>query len=127
MEDHGPIDERWTEETSDLLRSAADYAVDYLQTLPTRRVHPLAKPGDLRHILGTDLPENGDDGEEIIETLVAAGERGAVASAGPRYFGFVIGGSLPAALAADWLATAWDQDAVVYALSPAGAVVEDIA
>src|SRR4051794_12753603 len=120
-------DSRWGDETSELLRSAADYAVDYLQTLPTRRVHPLAKPGDLRQILGTDLPTDGDDAEEIIETLVAAGELGAVASAGPRYFGFVIGGSLPAALAADWLTSAWDQDAVLYALSPAAAVAEDIA
>src|SRR3954463_16362185 len=113
-------DERWGEETADLLRSAADYAVDYLHTLPTRRAHPLASASDLRQPLGTDLPEQGDDGEEIIETLVAAGEHGVVASAGPRYFGFVIGGSLPAALAADWLATAWDQNAGLYASSPVG-------
>ena len=126
MEPRGS-DSRWGDETAELLRSAADYAVDYLHTLPTRRVHPLAKPADLRAILGGELPDHGAEGEEIIETLVAAGERGAVASAGPRYFGFVIGGSLPAALAADWLATAWDQDAVLYALSPAGAVVEDVA
>jgi glutamate/tyrosine decarboxylase-like PLP-dependent enzyme len=126
MEPRGS-DSRWGDETAELLRSAADYAIDYLHTLPTRRVHPLANPTDLRAILGPELPERGAEGEEIIETLVAAGERGAVASAGPRYFGFVIGGSLPAALAADWLATAWDQDAVLYALSPAGAVVEDVA
>ena len=77
-------DSRWGDETADLLRSAADYAVDYLHTLPTRRVHPLAKPTDLRAILGTELPEQGADGEEIIETLVAAGERGVVASARVR-------------------------------------------
>src|SRR4051812_7007832 len=116
-------DSPWGEETADLLRSAADYAVDYLHTLPTRRVHPLTTPADLRQILGTELPSDGDDGEQIIESLVAAGERGAVASAGPRYFGFVIGGSLPAALAADWLATAWDQNAGLYASSPVGGVV----
>src|SRR3954469_18477084 len=126
MESRGS-DSPWGEETADLLRSAADYAVDYLHTLPTRRVHPLAKPADLQTILGSELPQRGEDGEEILETLVAAGERGVVASAGPRYFGFVIGGSLPTALAADWLASAWDQDAVLYALSPAGAVAEDVA
>src|SRR3954465_4280989 len=126
MEPRGS-DSRWGDETAELLRSAADYAVDYLHTLPTRRVHPLANSGDLRAILGTELPAQGAEDEEIVETLVAAGERGAVASAGPRYFGFVIGGSLPAALAADWLATAWDQDAVLYTASPAAAVAEDVA
>ena len=104
--------------TAELLRSTTDQAIDYLHTLPTRRVHPLAKPADLAPIFGTDAARDRRyRPRTILATLREVGERGVVASAGPRYFGFVIGGSLPAALAADWLATAWDQDAVLYALS----------
>jgi glutamate/tyrosine decarboxylase-like PLP-dependent enzyme len=120
-------DERWGDEVADLLRSTTEQAIEYLQTLPTRRVHPLAKPDDLRPVLGDHLPETGDPAINVLSTLQFLGENGVVASAGPRYFGFVIGGSMPAALAADWLATAWDQNAVLYALSPAGAIAEDVA
>ena len=69
----------------------------------------------------------GEDPARSSRRSLAVGERGVVASAGPRYFGFVIGGSLPAALAADWLTTAWDQDAVCTRSRPAGAVAEEVA
>lgn len=120
-------DHRWGEETADLLRSSADQAIDYLRTLPARRVHPLSGPEELREILDGPLPERGADATDTLKTLVAAGDRGAVASAGPRYFGFVIGGSLPVALAADWLSAAWDQNGVLYTLSPVAAVAEAVA
>ena len=63
----------------------------------------------------------------MIDELAAALQPGLVASAGPRYFGFVTGGTLPAALAADWLVSAFDQNAAMWVMSPAAAVVEEIA
>lgn len=114
--------------TPALLRAAAKRAIAFRQSLPDRRVGPA--PGltyaELRDALDGGLPDEGELPEAVIERLVRAAEPGLVASAGPRYFGFVIGGSLPAALAADWLAAAWDQNAGLYASSPAGSVVEEV-
>jgi glutamate/tyrosine decarboxylase-like PLP-dependent enzyme len=120
-------DERWGEETADLLRATAEHSIDFLRTLPDRRVHPLATAAEMRDLIGGPLPEDGIEPAEIINGLAYAGERGVVATAGPRYFGFVIGGAVPAAVAADWLATAWDQNAAFHSLSPIGAVAEEAA
>jgi glutamate/tyrosine decarboxylase-like PLP-dependent enzyme len=124
-------DSHWGPDTADLLRAATERSIDFLQTLHDRRVHPLATPTELRALLdagtGGAMPADGDSSSEIVADLVTAGERGAVASAGPRYFGFVIGGSLPATLAADWLTSAWDQNGVLYSTSPLAAVAESVA
>ncbi|MEX2547017.1 MAG: aminotransferase class V-fold PLP-dependent enzyme [Chloroflexota bacterium] len=119
-------DERWGAETADLLRQTADDAIDFLGTLPDRHVNAQATLAELRAAMGGELPKVGESAPDVVRSLATAANRGLVASAGPRYFGFVIGGSLPAALAADWLTSAWDQNAVLYTLSPAAAVAEEV-
>jgi glutamate/tyrosine decarboxylase-like PLP-dependent enzyme len=102
-----------------LLRAAA-LAAAWLETLPERHVGAAGEPHGLR----SALPERGEDAVAVIEGLAAAVEPGLVASAGPRYFGFVTGGALPAAVAADWLTSAWDQNACLHVMSPAAAAAE---
>ena len=77
--------------------------------------------------MGGPLPDGPSDPVEVVEALAAAADPGLVATAGPRFFGFVIGGSLPAALGAEWLTAAWDQNACFYVSSPAAAVAEEVA
>jgi glutamate/tyrosine decarboxylase-like PLP-dependent enzyme len=110
----------------ELLYRAAELALTFLDALPERRVGASAGVDELRAALGGPLPVTGEKPAAVIEGLVRAVDAGLVASAGPRYFGFVIGGGLPAAVAADWLTSAWDQNAGLYATSPAAAVVEEV-
>ena len=110
----------------ELLRRTADLAAAYVESLGERPVFPHVDPDDLREALGGPLPEEPVPPEEVVEELAAAAEPGLVAMGSGRYFGFVIGGALPAALAADWLATAWDQNAGLYAGGPSASVVEQV-
>ncbi len=110
----------------DLLKRAADHAVAYLDTIADRHVGAMATGDELRQQLAVPLPDAGDAEEVVIDALAMAGALGTVATQGPRYFGFVVGGSVPAATAADWLVSAWDQNAGVYVLSPIVSVVEDV-
>src|SRR5437868_609435 len=110
-----------------LLHATADLAADFLESLPDR---PVGVPQDvaaLRRTLGGTMPDGPRDPGTVIADLARDAEPGLVASAGPRYFGFVIGGGVPAALSADWLTSAWDQNGFVSVMSPAGAVVEETA
>jgi glutamate/tyrosine decarboxylase-like PLP-dependent enzyme len=90
-------------------------------------VAPTVPVDELRRRFGGPLPDAGADPVTVIESLAANAEGGLVASAGPRYFGFVIGGGVPAAVAADWLTSAWDQNAGLYVIGPAAAVAEEVA
>src|SRR5215218_6639780 len=110
----------------DVLDAAAKEAVAYLRGVAARRVGARADAATLRAALGGPLPSSGLDPLIVLSELVDAADGGLVATAGPRYFGFVTGGSVPVTVAADWLASAWDQNGAMYVMSPALAVMEDI-
>lgn len=103
------------------------HALAHVDGVRGRGVDATASLEELRQRIDVPLTAEGVDPERVIEELVTACDGGIVGSAGPRFFGFVIGGSLPAALAADWMTSAWDQNAGLYACGPAAAVVEEVA
>jgi glutamate/tyrosine decarboxylase-like PLP-dependent enzyme len=114
------------ENTPALLAATQRHAAEWFSALASRKVRATLTTDELREQLGGPLPDNSTAPEAITEQLAAAGMAGTVATAGPRYFGFVVGGTLPAALAADWLVSAWDQNAGIYVLSPIVSVIEQI-
>jgi hypothetical protein len=112
----------------DLLAAAARHAADFLETLPDARVDADVRDADaLRAALAMPLSDDPVDARVVLEDLVAAATPGIVRTQSPRYFGFVIGGTLPAALAADVMTCAWDQNAAGFAVSPAASVAEEVA
>ena len=111
----------------DALQLTADYAAQFLSTLDERPIRADASVEELREALGGPLPEAGREPAQVIAELIAGAEPGVVAMPSGRYFGFVIGGALPAALAADWLTSTWDQNAGLVAAGPSAAVVEEVA
>ncbi|MFN2240579.1 MAG: aspartate aminotransferase family protein, partial [Thermoanaerobaculia bacterium] len=94
---------------------------------PPRPVRADADIDRLRSLLDRPLGDGPADPEETFRAIIASMEPGIVASAGPRYFGFVIGGTLPISLATDWMLSTWDQNPGLYATSPAIAVAEETA
>lgn len=111
----------------ELLRRTADIAADFLETLDERPIWPPASVDDLRTALRGPLPDGPRDPLTVVEELAARAEPGVVGIPSGRYFGFVIGGALPAALAADWLTSAWDQNAGLVVGGPSAAVAEEVA
>jgi glutamate/tyrosine decarboxylase-like PLP-dependent enzyme len=113
-------------ELRELLRLTAERAADYRMGAGDRPVAPRVDPSELRAALGGPLPEEGSDPSAVIERLATAVEPALMSSVGPRYFGFVTGGSLDSATCADVLTTGWDQLAFNPTSSPAAAVVEEV-
>ena len=110
-----------------LLDDAARRARRYLDELGERSVAPTAAALAGMERLGGLLPEAGLAPAKVLALLDEAGSPATIASAGGRYFGFVTGGVLPAALAAGWLGSAWDQNAFSTMSSPVGAAIESVA
>jgi glutamate/tyrosine decarboxylase-like PLP-dependent enzyme len=108
------------------LDHAARYASRWLDSLATRPVPPQASVAEVAKELGTELPDGPTPAADVIDLLAAACEPGLTAMPSGRFYGMVIGGAHPAALAADWLVSAWDQNATLRVVTPAHSAVEDI-
>lgn len=109
-----------------LLNQTADRAARYLEQLDERSVAPTPEALARLAELNQPIPDQPQDPAAVLEELDRIGSPATIGMAGPRYFGFVIGGSLPAALAANWLAGAWDQCPGLFTASPIGTVLEEI-
>jgi glutamate/tyrosine decarboxylase-like PLP-dependent enzyme len=110
-----------------LLESAAARGLRYLEGLEHRGVAPSPEAITALGRLDTPLPERPSDPEAVLALLDEIGSPATMAMAGPRFFGFVIGGVLPAALAASWLAAAWDQNSALHEVTPGTATIERVA
>lgn len=116
-------------DTSDLsaLERAAEHALAFLGSLDSRPVATTASLEALRARLSRPLADRGIPAVQVIDELVADADAGILGSQGGRFFGWVIGGGSPAAMAADWLTTVWDQNTGIHACAPAASVVEEVA
>ncbi|SER69883.1 Glutamate or tyrosine decarboxylase [Pedococcus cremeus] len=110
----------------DALDHAHRHALAWLASLERRPVPPQASIEDVVQALGAELPEQGADPAEVVDLLAKACDAGLTGMPSGRFFGFVIGGTHPAALAADWLVSAWDQNSGLRRVTPAHSAVEDV-
>jgi hypothetical protein len=109
------------------LTRAAQHALAWLDGLDARSVATTATPEEMRARLGRPLADRGVAATQVIDDLAADVEGGILGSQSGRFFAWVIGGGSPAAMAADWLTTVWDQNAGIHACGPAASVVEEVA
>jgi glutamate/tyrosine decarboxylase-like PLP-dependent enzyme len=110
-----------------LLKQAARNAMDYLEGVHERRVAPSPEAVAKLSALRGPLPPGQTSGEAVLHLLHEIGSPATVANGGGRYFGFVNGGCVPAAMAAGWLVTAWDQNAAFLVQSPTAIALEEVA
>ena len=115
------------ERYGDALAAASRHARQWLESQQTRQVGPRLTAADLAADFGGPLPEAGMPAADVVDYLAAKAEPGLMAMPSGRFFGWVIGGTLPAALAADWLVSAWDQNAGLRFATPATAAIEEAA
>lgn len=112
---------------NEILSDASNRAIRYLQNIQTRAVAPAAEAVAALRAFDEPLPAGPTDPAATLRLLDEAGSPATMGMAGPRFFGFVIGGSLPVTLAANWLAGAWDQNAAMYRATPGVAHLEQVA
>jgi glutamate/tyrosine decarboxylase-like PLP-dependent enzyme len=113
-------------ESNKLLQKAYEYSVEYLSKIADRRVYPDDQMLIELKRLNIPLPDGPSDSDGIIRLLHEVGLKTTVTSAGPRYFGFVMGSTLPQTIASNWLSTAWDQNAALFDTSPLAAYIEEV-
>ena len=109
------------------LKRAAELAAEYIESFDHRKISDEPAPQALREKLVKELTDDGLPAVQVIEELSADAREGLLHSGSGRFFGWVIGGSLPVSIAADWLTSAWDQNAAAYACSPSAAIIEEVA
>src|SRR4051794_40257589 len=114
-------------DAAEVLARAHEHAMRWLVTLPDRPVPPAASAAEVVAALGSELPDDPTDLIAVVDLLAQAVEPGLTAMPSGRFFGFVIGGTHPAAMAADWLVSAWDQNTLLRTVTPATAAVEEVA
>jgi glutamate/tyrosine decarboxylase-like PLP-dependent enzyme len=122
-----PVHADRPDEYSEVLGLAARRAKEWLDAVRERPVPPRASADEIRDALGDRLPEDGTPAVEVVDRLATAIEPGLIAIGSPRFYGWVIGGTQPAALAADWLVSAWDQNTGLRTITPGAVAAEEIA
>ncbi len=110
-----------------VLSKALDAALQHLENIQEGSVATTATLAELRARIGKELTAEGLAPEQVLEDLIADTKGGILGSTGGRFFAWVIGGTLPAALAADWMTSVWDQNAGIHVCGPAAGVVEEVA
>lgn len=117
----------WHADLELMLRHAAEIAMGFRRTLDERSHRPAKSFADMRSAFAAPLPEQGMDGMAVIEELAALADPGLAMMTGPRFFGWVMGGSHPVGVAADWLTSAWGQNCGSHSATPAAAACEEAA